>query len=310
MRKLLTILLLALPCLLNGQNKQVAITMDDLPFAYAVSLSIEDIEAANRLLLDKLKENKTPATGFINGMQIFKPNEVDQRLSWLEAWLKDGHELGNHLYSHLSFTRSSLQEYEEDFIKNEGILAYLHKGYEKESRYFRHPFLQMGNSLAKKDGFQAFLKEHGYQMAPVTMDNSDYVFNKVYVEAYLLNDKDMMKYAADAYISYLKVMVDYYDKRAIELEGRPIKHIFLFHANLLNAHYWSEVANAIKACGYSFTTLEDALTDPVYQRSDSIAVDGGWNHIDRWSKNDGVKSALTYPEIDEKIMAAYNKKYR
>ncbi len=50
-------------------------------------------------------------------------------------------------------------------------------------RYFRHPFLFTGMTPEYKRGLDEFLAARGYTVAPVTVDNADYVFAALYQKA-------------------------------------------------------------------------------------------------------------------------------
>ncbi len=306
-------IILAIACFtilysLSAQQKQVAITIDDLPFAYDSKLSIKEVEKATHLLLAKLKANGIKATGFVIGNGVQKRGEDKQRTALLLDWLKEGQDLGSHSYSHPSLSKVSLEEYESDFLKNEATMNLLYRRYPQAVKYFRYPYLQMGKDTVRKHGFQRFLAAQGYQIAPVSIDNEDYIFNKVYVDACLAKDTLKMTHAAQSYLRYLSDMIDYYDQLAVVVVGRPIKQILLCHANLINANYWDELARLFTSRGYSFITLNEALQDSAYQRSDTLLISGGWSHLDRWKRNDGVKSTLSYPQIDKDIMDAYEGK--
>ena len=67
-------------------------------------------------------------------------------------------------------------------------------------RYFRHPFLQTGVNLQTKRALERYLVAHGYQVASVILDNSDYVFAKVSRDA--LNRKDQ------AFAERVKLLLD------------------------------------------------------------------------------------------------------
>jgi hypothetical protein len=52
--------------------------------------------------------------------------------------------------------------------------------------YFRHPFLRTGPTADVKAELQAFLARQGYRVAPVTIDNSDYMYAALYMRPELL----------------------------------------------------------------------------------------------------------------------------
>jgi len=45
----------------------------------------------------------------------------------------------------------------------------------------RFPFLKEGDTAAKRDGMRAWMRSHAYRPAPVSIDTSDWYYNKVYL---------------------------------------------------------------------------------------------------------------------------------
>jgi hypothetical protein len=101
--------------------------------------------------------------------------------------------------------------------------------------YFRHPFLHVGNTKSKADSLEEFLNNNGYTVAPVTVDNEDYLFALAYKRALAKNDIELAKRIGTDYISYMEEKIIYYEQQTIELFGRNICQILLVHASALNS---------------------------------------------------------------------------
>ena len=104
-------------------------------------------------------------------------------------WVDAGHELGNHTYSHRSLNDTPLEEFEADVVRGEPVTRRLLEAQGRTLRYFRHPFLHVGLELDKRRAFEAFLDEHGYTVAPVTIDNDEYVYAAIYAAALRRGDR-------------------------------------------------------------------------------------------------------------------------
>src|ERR1700704_348737 len=101
-------------------ERQIAITIDDLPAAAANSMSAATITAMTKQLLGTLREQKIPVVGFVNERKLyFKWDEVNERIVALGLWLDSGFELGNHTYGHTSLNRAGLKEFEDGVIQGE-----------------------------------------------------------------------------------------------------------------------------------------------------------------------------------------------
>jgi len=286
---------------LSAQEKQIAVTIDDLP------LNGPQFEAARlRTMTNKfltgIKKFQIPAVGFVNESLLYMPNETDARIAILKSWTDADVELGNHTFSHQGFKDSSLADFEDDFIRGETVTKMLMKN--RKIRYFRHPFLQMGATLEIEKSFENFIGQRGYKIAPVTIDTLDWMFLAAYSKARSENDKAMMKQVSGDYLKYVGVKFDYCEKLSGELFGRQIKHILLIHANELNADNFDALMNVIKGKNYRFISLEEALQDSVYQFSDKYIATSDW--LSLWAFSKGVK--INAPQAPEYIQQAFNGK--
>lgn len=288
---------------LSAQEKQIAVTIDDLP------LNGQQFEAARvRTMTDKflagIKKYQIPAVGFVNESLLYQQGEADARIAILKSWSDAGVELGNHTFSHLGFQGATLADYEDDFIRGEAVSKMLLKQKGARLRYFRHPFLQMGATLETEKSFENFIGQRGYKIAPVTIDTLDWMFLAAYSKARSQSDKAMMKRVSSDYLKYVSVKFDYCEKVSGELFGRKIKQILLMHANELNADNFDALINVIKGKGYRFVPLEQALQDSIYQFPDKYIPTSDW--LGLWAFSKGVK--MSAPPAPEYIQQAFNGK--
>lgn len=290
---------------LNAQNK-IAITIDDLPFVSEKNLKHAE-ESTDKLLV-KIKKNNIKAVGFVNEKSVVRLGEIDDRVAMLERWLFNGNQLGNHTFSHPSFNNTSLEDFKTELLKGEVITSELNKKYKETKKYFRYPFLQTGSDSLKKYGFEKVLAAQGYINAPVTIEADDWYFNKVYMDAMKAGNKELMKTIAEKYLKHNSDYFDYYLKLTQEVIGRPIRHIFLCHANALNADYFDELCKVMIDKGFTFISLDEALQDEVYKHKDTVITNGGYPWIHRWRITDKKKTTLKEVEIPADIKALYDKK--
>lgn len=283
------------------QQKEIAVTIDDLPLN-GPQFEIKRLQVMTDKLLSGINRYKIPVVGFVNESLLYMPNETDGRIAILKAWLEGGVELGNHTFSHLGFKSASLAEYEDDFIRGEAVTRMLMKQKGQKLRYFRHPFLQMGNTPELEQSFEKFIADRGYRIAPVTVDTMDWMFLAAYAEARKQGDADMMKRVSREYLKFVGLKFDFCEKFTTELFGRPIKHILLLHANELNADNFDALIKVMKDKGYEFITLERALTDPAYQYPNKYIPISDWLSLWAFDKGKGVDSPAP-PEFIQKIYA-------
>jgi peptidoglycan/xylan/chitin deacetylase (PgdA/CDA1 family) len=268
---------------LNPHTREVAITFDDLPVASTLQ-DDKSWQEITRKLLKTITTNKLPVVAFVNENKLYVNGSLDpDRLSLLKAWLDAGLELGNHTFSHPSLNSTPLPDFEADLLRGEAIIRSLMADHGKTLRYFRHPFLHTGRTIETRDQFESFLHAHGYTVAPVTIDNSDWIFARAYDNARDKNDREAMKRVAAAYVPYIKSKFIYFEDESRKLFGRHIKQVLLLHANSINADHFGEIVAMLKQLGYRFVTLGDALTDPAYLSADTFTGPQGISWIDRWA---------------------------
>jgi peptidoglycan/xylan/chitin deacetylase (PgdA/CDA1 family) len=295
--RLLLLLLLSIGTA-SAQERFVAFTMDDLPFVGTDDSALTH----TKKILSHFSAFKVPAVGFVNDQ--FIANRKESGTLILEEWIKHKQELGNHTYSHPSFTKSTLAEYVKDVKKgNEYSNALQRKSTGKSMRYFRHPYLHTGDDSTKKRGLDKTLKELKLQAVPVTMDGSDWYFN----HAAMKSEPELAKRIGQAYVEFTLASIEYSEKLALEVNGSPIKHIFLTHANSLNAIYLKDILAALYKKGYTFISVEEAMKDPVYLRPDTVLAPGGFSWLHRWRISAKQKTALKEPEIPKFVQEAYEK---
>ena len=273
-----------------GQDKstraarEVAVTFDDLPAPYG---DLEDMRRITPKLLESLRRNGVPAVGFVNEAKLYRRGETDARTDLLRAWLDAGFELGNHTFSHINPHTAALAEYEEDVVRGETVTRLLLAERGLKLRYFRHPFLFTGTTPEYKRGLAEFLSARGYTVAPVTVDNNDFIFAKAYFDAKKRGDAGTAKRVADAYVPYMESVFDFFERLSAETFGREVRQTLLLHANELNADRFDELAAMMRRRGYKFVTLEEALRDPAYAEPDALYKNGvSWIH--RWRAAKGM----------------------
>lgn len=271
-------LLLLLVVALSGQTRQVAITFDDLPRGgdSPDAPSFTAIRQMTRKLLGHLQG--VPVTGFVNAGQESGIG-ADGVQEILRLWVKQGAELGNHTYSHPDLNRIPLKQYTSDIARGEAAIV---SAQGRRPEFFRHPFLHAGKDAETKNGLNDWLAKHGYRVAPVTIDNSDYLFAALYAHA-LKKDPPLAKRALAAYVPYMESLFEFFETRSKEVIGHEIRQVLLLHANQLNADSMGDMLRMLERRGYRIVTLAEALRDEAYSQPENYVGPGGFSWIHRWS---------------------------
>ncbi len=279
---------------LHGQSsKQMAITIDDLPMA-ALEQDDSIRLQMNLDLLSHLSEYEVPAIGFVNEQKLYNDDGaiVPIRRQMLVEWMEAGLELGNHTYSHPDYNSLEPEQFFEEIVKGEEITRALMSADQKELKYFRHPYLHRGDTREKVDALEDFLSEKGYTEAPVTIDNSEWIFARAYELALQADDQLMADRIGNSYIDYMMDKTAFFERNAQALFDRPISQTLLIHDNFLNAHFLGKLLSALQSDGYEFISLAEALEDPAYTSEDKMVTRGGITWLHRWAVTKGVDKSF------------------
>jgi peptidoglycan-N-acetylglucosamine deacetylase len=271
----------------SGQNqthKQVAVTVDDLPYVTGSDCDPQEVLSITERLLKPLREAKVPVLGLVAGTHCRNLTRR-QRALLLQMWLDAGAELGNHTWSHSDLNKVSLKEYEHDILVMDDEL---HRTIPSTKvRYFRAPYLHDGATHEVKKELQAFLRQHGYTEAPVTIDNNDWVFAAAYSRALQEKNADLADQIGKAYIPYMGSVIAYFEKRSRDVVGRECPQTLLIHASKLNARMLPQLLEVFKSREYAFVTIDDVMRDDCYSISDSYIGPKGLSWIHRWGLTRG-----------------------
>jgi peptidoglycan/xylan/chitin deacetylase (PgdA/CDA1 family) len=294
-----------------GAERSVAVTFDDLPGPPGglVSNDVAALRENTGKLLDTLTRLRVPAVGFVNEGKLHVggegPAEAEARKSILRMWTDAGFELGNHTYSHESLNTTPLAEFEDDVVRGEPVVRGLLAERGRTLRYFRHPFLQVGLDLEKRRAFESFLATRGYTVAPVTIDDDEYVYAAVYADALRRADRVTATRVGEDYLRYMDAVFAFVEDVSRRLLGREVRQVLLVHANTLNADLFGRVADALKARGYAFVTLDDALKDEAYRSPDTYVGRWGISWLHHWELTAGKRRSPS-PDPPEWVLKAYD----
>ena len=265
-------------------DRRVAVTFDDLPIAGSVQKDDTTSRRMTLELLASLAGRDIPVIGFVNEIQLRSEDKVDDsKVDLLRLWLGAGFDLGNHSYSHPDLHRVSLEDFQTDVVRGEPVTRQLLDERDKSLEYFRHPYLHTGRDLDTKVGLQQFLGERGYRVAPVSIDNSEWIYARAYDLAIQAKDYSLAEQIGAEYVDYMLEVFAFYEDQSQQLFNRNISHVLLVHANELNSVWFGELADRLSMQGYEFITLDAALKDPAYRSADTYTGPAGMTWLHRWA---------------------------
>jgi len=238
--------------------QQIALTFDDLPAHGPLPPGITRQQVVVSILKALKDADVPPVHGFVNASRVKGQPET---ISVLEAWRDAGYPLGNHSWLHLNLDEKTLEVMEADVLRNEATLQELNAG---DWHWYRYPFLAEGKDPAKRTAFRAFLEEHHYKIAGVTMSFGDYAWNDPYARCSAQADDEAITKLEDSYLHAAAQNLKRSREMAQALYGHDIPYVLLMHIGAFDAHMLPRLLALYKEQGVEFVSLEQAESDPFY----------------------------------------------
>lgn len=226
-----------------AQQRVMAITIDDLPFVG------ESKNFHLNMIIDALKSQEVPATGFIIAKEVEAKN-----WDMLRKFHDAGLGLGNHTLSHANLNKIGPDAYIQEIETADKILSPVLT----EPKYFRYPYLIMGDG-SKKQKVIHYLNSKNYQIAPISIDSKDFMFNQLLLGVPESERRHFLTVLKPCYLDFI------WQQTLKAEEQNRLRHkvdqaqILLIHANLLNAYVLPDIIKLYRQNGFQLVTLGDAL---------------------------------------------------
>lgn len=270
-------------------GRAVAITIDD-PDLNPDDTPLLDMAARNDALLETLRHENVKAALFVCGMRV----DNDAGKLRLRRWGQAGHLIGNHTYSHLSYPRTTFEQFSADALRGEAVIHDL-PGFTK---LFRYPMLKEGRTVQQRDQMREFLKANHYRMGYVTIDTSEWAIDARLRRRLGQDANADLKPYRDFYLEHIWQRTRYYDDLATQVLGRSPAHTLLIHHNLVSALFLGDLLQMYRTRGWRIVDAAEAFRDPVFERLPAIAPAGEsivWALAKESGRYDAV---LRYPAED------------
>lgn len=290
--KLISIILLSSLSQNTFAQMRVSITIDDVP-----NTSKYQKDNYEPLLLKKLDSLAIPVAIFVNEEKIYETDSVSKNFNLLDKWYSNNVvTIGNHTFSHKRYSETELDSFKIDIDDGESISKELSKYYNKNLKYFRFPYNDLGKDSVQYYAIDRYLTEKEYIITPFTIESSDWVFNYLY-KYYLENgNKAEAKRIAELYIDITLEYFTFFDSVAQNQYNRHINHIYLCHDNSINADYINILVHKLKEMGYEFISLEEAMKDNIYNQQNTYYKKWGVTWIYRWMNDNSRIQAIMQQE--------------
>ncbi len=237
---------------------QLAFTFDDLPAHSVLPPGETRVEVAKQVIAALNAVKMPPVHGFVNAVLV---DREPASAPVLRLWRKSGNLLGNHTWSHPGLSKLSVADYEAEIVRNEPVLAELGGDW----HWFRYPYLDEGDTPAKRTEIRDFMGSRGYHIATVTMMFGDWLYSAPYARCMAKHDKPAIVRMEKMYFKAATLRIGYYRKMSHALYGRDIPYVLLLHIGAFEAKTLPKLLALYKKHGFQFVSLEQAERDPYYR---------------------------------------------
>ncbi len=254
---------------------KVALTFDDLPINGTLPLGAKQSDFARDTVRVLRKHRIPPSHGFINANKLERNH--DGALA-LRIWMEAGHPLANHTYSHIDLTKTSVEEFQREILRNEPALMLLQprkRDDMKSWKWFRYPYLHEGDTLEKRRAIRAFLADNGYRIAQTTLDFEDYMWNSAFARCWMKNDAESIAWLRESYRTAAREFIRFGRDNSRTVFGRDINHVMLLHLGAFSSHILPDLFGILDEEGFDIVSLEEAQQDPAYDYDPDIGEPAG-----------------------------------
>lgn len=266
MKSLRSALMLSLTVFVSGcatpqqarAPSKIAITIDDLP-VHGPYPQGESAATATNAILAALKAEGVEAYGFLNAVWIERDSATAEAL---KAWAAAGQPLANHGFAHRHLSEMNADEFEQELVKNEPLLERLSRG--RDWKWFRYPFIDEGESAEKRAASRAVLAKHGYKIADVTMDFSDWAWTAPYARCRDAGDQAAVAKLEQFYLQAAKESIAHHREESRQVYRRDIPYVLLLHVSAFEGRMLPQLLKLYRDEGFRFVTLAQAQSDPIY----------------------------------------------
>lgn len=107
------------------------------------------------------------------------------------------------------------------------------------------------------------------------MDFQDYLWNEPYARCAAKHDDQAIQQLHDSYLATADEYIQMHRGLAQRIYGHDVPYVLLMHIGAFDARMLPELIALFRARGFTFTTLENAMSDPIYSFDPKVATPGG-----------------------------------
>lgn len=249
----------------------VALTFDDLPAAGGLPDDDTREAIATRLTKELLANHLKGVYGFVTAVDL--DDDPDTHAA-LRVWRAAGMKIGNHTWSHPALSDVTAADYIHEIAEDEPEVA-KYAG-RTNWHYFRYPYLEEGDTVAKHEAVRDWLRAHGYKVAEVSLNFNDDDWSDPYIRCVAKHDEAGIAWLKQSYMASAKEFIRRGRERQKAAFGHEIPNVLLLHATAFTTLMVPDLIQMLKQEGFRFASLEKVERNRAYSIDPKVGmVNGG-----------------------------------
>ena len=279
-----------------SRHPTVALTFDDLPAAGGLSAGATRAGIVSRLAAGLRAAHLKGVYGFVTGSDLEDDPDSQQAI---RQWIAAGMNIGNHTWSHPSINDVTAEAYEKDIAEDEAMLR--EYAGNRDWRWFRYPYLEEGETLAKRDHVRAWLRDHGYRIAQVTLTFQDDDWSDPYDRCLAKSDTAAIAWLKQSYLENAAEFIRLGREEERIAFGHEIPSVLLLHGTSFTTLMLPSLLRQLRREGFRFASLAKVESDPAYSIDPHAALPEGGPLTNQFLNSRHLKYPPFQPEPLEKL---------
>jgi peptidoglycan/xylan/chitin deacetylase (PgdA/CDA1 family) len=253
-------------------QKRIAFSFDDVPRRPGAFMTSD--QRTQRLIAALRRSGVRQAAFFLNPGHLEEPYGAGGEAR-IAAYVRAGHVIANHSYSHRWLSRIGAEAYLADIDRASAWLA----GRRGARPWFRYPYLdegtRQGADPAARDAVRLGLGHRGLTNGYVTIDSYDWYLDDLANRARAAGLAIDMAALRDLYVEMVVETAEFADRLAVRTLGRRPVQVVLMHETDLEAMFLPDAIAALRRRGWRIATMDQAYRDPIARITPDARYLGG-----------------------------------